>query len=184
MQSLATKHGWHIAADGPTWRRVVASPEPLRIVEQPSIAMLVNAGVIVICAGGGGAPVVEEANGQLRGVEAVVDKDLTAMTLALALAADGLLLLTDVSAVMRDFGGSDPKPIRRLALDEVAGLSLPAGSMGPKVAACVRFTAASGRPSAIGALSDAVAILAGDAGTTIVPTTQRSLMAVGGVRPS
>jgi carbamate kinase len=166
-QQLVDQHGWAIAADGDAWRRVVASPQPQRIVEATSIRQLVESGAVVICGGGGGAPVVEDAAGQLSGVQAVVDKDLTAARIALDLHADRLLLLTDVAAVMRDFGTPDAHPINRLTVEQATGLELPVGSMGPKVAACAGFTSASGNPSAIGALTEAAAALAGTAGTMI-----------------
>ncbi|WP_439664733.1 carbamate kinase [Lentzea sp. HUAS TT2] len=162
---LAGQNGWTTAADGPHWRRVVPSPEPLRLVEQESIEELVSGGTVVVCAGGGGAPVVDE--GQLRGVEAVVDKDLTAAALAIALKADRLLLLTDVPAVMTDFGLPDAEPLRHLDVAEIDQLSFPAGSMGPKIEACRRFVLATGSVAAIGALADAGALLSGEAGTTI-----------------
>jgi carbamate kinase len=162
---LAAQNGWTMAADGPHWRRVVPSPEPLRLVEQQSIEQLVGSGTVVVCAGGGGAPVVD--NGQLHGVEAVVDKDLTSAELAIALKADRLLLLTDVFAVMTDFGLPDAEPIRHLAVEELEHLTFPAGSMGPKIEACRRFVTATGATAAIGALADAEEILRGAAGTAI-----------------
>jgi carbamate kinase len=101
-QRLADLRGWTIAPDGEQWRRVVPSPDPLRIVEQDSIDALVAAGTVVVCGGGGGAPVIDAAD--LRGVEAVVDKDLTAALLAVAVDADRLVLLTDVAGVLSRFG--------------------------------------------------------------------------------
>lgn len=162
---LVEQNGWAMAADGPHWRRVVPSPEPLRLVEQESIEQLVSGGTVVVCAGGGGAPVIDD--GQLRGVEAVVDKDLTSAELAIALKADRLLLLTDVSAVMTDFGLPDAEPLRHLDVAELEHLTFPAGSMGPKIEACRRFVLATGSTAAIGALTDAEALLLGEAGTTI-----------------
>ncbi|WP_112274075.1 carbamate kinase [Lentzea terrae] len=162
---LAGQNGWTMAADGPNWRRVVPSPEPLRLIEQESIEQLASGGTVVVCAGGGGAPVVDD--GQLRGVEAVVDKDLTSAELAIALKADRLLLLTDVSAVMTDFGLPDAEPLRHLDVAELEHLTFPAGSMGPKIEACRRFVLATGSTAAIGALTDAEALLLGEAGTTI-----------------
>jgi carbamate kinase len=164
---LAEQNGWTMTSDGPHWRRVVPSPEPLRLVEQESIEQLVSGGTIVVCAGGGGAPVV--GNGRLHGVEAVVDKDLTSAELAIALKADRLLLLTDVPAVMTDFGLPDAEPLQQLDLAELRQLTFPAGSMGPKVEACRRFVQKTGLVAAIGALTDAEAILQGLAGTTIHP---------------
>ncbi len=170
---LAARLGWQIRADGPDWRRVVPSPQPLGFVEQDSVQSLLDTGAVVICAGGGGAPVIRDERGHLSGVEAVVDKDYTSARIAVDLHADRLMLLTDVPAVMRDFGTPDAHPIERISVDQLADLHLPDGSMGPKVEACARFTTATGRPSAIGSLSDAAAILRGEAGTTITSSGNR-----------
>jgi carbamate kinase len=167
-QRLAGERGWAMARDGVAWRRVVPSPQPLAVPEIDSIRNLSRSGVLVICGGGGGVPVVRDASGCFTGVEAVVDKDLCAAHLATELEADRMLLLTDVPAVMRDFGTPDAEPIHRLGLAQLPELHLPAGSMGPKVEACARFTAATGNPSAIGSLRDAVAVIDGRAGTTVV----------------
>ncbi|MEU3465586.1 carbamate kinase [Streptomyces sp. NPDC006733] len=167
---LADRHGWTIAVDGDRWRRVVASPEPQRIIEQESIDRLLDHGAIVICGGGGGIPVTEDAAGRLHGVEAVVDKDATAALLAVATTADRLLILTDVPAVMDHFGTPQAAPLRRLTLDDAQAGHFPAGSMGPKIAACRSFVDTTGRPAAIGALDAAAAVLAGDAGTALVPS--------------
>jgi carbamate kinase len=169
-QKLATQHGWAIAQDGSAWRRVVPSPEPFEIIELPAVRVLLNAGAVAICTGGGGAPVIENEAGQLVGVEAVVDEDLTAALLARDLNADALLLLTDVSAVMRDFGTEEATPISRISVAELSTMSFPDGSMGTKIEAGSRFVEATGGHAAIGALSDAVALLAGTAGTTILPS--------------
>jgi carbamate kinase len=166
-RQLAGTHAWAVATDGAAWRRVVPSPLPLRIVEEGPIRRLLDAGVVVICGGGGGVPVVEGDDGRLTGIEAVVDKDLTAMRIAVDMGAERLLLLTDVAAVMRGFGTPTARAIRRLDVNDIAGLNLPAGSMGPKVQACAQFSTASGQIAAIGALTDAAAVLAGTAGTMI-----------------
>ncbi|SCG77381.1 carbamate kinase [Micromonospora humi] len=168
-RAIADRRGWRIGRDGERWRRVVASPEPRRIVEMDTLAALAERGGVVVCGGGGGAPVVESRDGRLDGVEAVVDKDLTAALLALRLGAQRLLVLTDVPAVMRDYGTPVASPVRTVDVDTLAGLRFPAGSMAPKVDACVRFVRASGHPAAIGALDDAPAVLAGTSGTTVVP---------------
>ncbi len=168
-ERLAAGRGWQIRADGAAWRRVVASPQPLRIVEADSVRLLLAAGAVVICGGGGGAPVTQDGRGRLTGVEAVVDKDYLSARLAIDLVADRFLLLTDVAAVMRDFGAPQERQIDRISVDQLSELDLPAGSMGPKVEACARFTTATGRPSAIGALTDAAALVRGDAGTTVTP---------------
>ncbi|BCJ45767.1 carbamate kinase [Actinoplanes ianthinogenes] len=168
---LAAERGWAVAADGANWRRVVPSPQPQRIVETRIIRSLLYDGTVVVCAGGGGIPVVrDEADGRLRGVEAVVDKDLATAVLAESLDADALLLLTDVPAVLRGFGGPSPEPISRATPAELRREDFPAGSMGPKVEAVCRFTELTGGLSAIGALEDAAAILAGKAGTVVTPS--------------
>ena len=166
-RQLAELHGWTIAPDGERWRRVVPSPEPQRIIEQDSITQLLRHGAVVVCGGGGGAPVTADATGRLHGVEAVVDKDSTAAMLAIAVHADRLLVLTDVPAVLADFGTPQQTPLRSIGLDELAGRHFAAGSMGPKIAACGRFVAVTGGQAAIGALDDAAAVLNGAAGTAI-----------------
>jgi carbamate kinase len=166
-RDLAGKHGWSVRQDGAHWRRVVASPEPLRIVEEQVIEELLSHGHVVICAGGGGAPVTEDADGVLHGADAVVDKDLTAALLAAAVKADHLLLLTDVSAVMRDFGTPEATPIARLTLAEITDQTFPAGSMGPKVEAARRFVQSTGAVASIGAMDQVSDLLAGRAGTTV-----------------
>ncbi|MEO8888463.1 MAG: carbamate kinase [Jatrophihabitantaceae bacterium] len=164
---LAGVHRWDIAADGNRWRRVVASPAPIDILELHSIIDLVQAQTLVVCGGGGGVPVVDDGTGRLRGVDAVIDKDLTAALLATAVHADRLLLLTDVRAVMQNFGAPDAQPISLISSGELRTMQFPAGSMGPKIDACLQFTAATGHAAAIGALTEVAAILAGTAGTTI-----------------
>ena len=166
-QALAARLGWTIAADGSRWRRVVASPRPQGLAEIGTVRSLADAGALVICGGGGGVPVIRSAGGELTGVEAVVDKDLTAAELAITLKADRLLVLTDVPAIIRGYGTPDARPIQAIDIDTLSAMTFPAGSMGPKVEACIRFVRASGQPAAIGALTDAADILAGRAGTTI-----------------
>ncbi len=166
---LAARHQWQMRRDGAAWRRVVPSPEPVRIVELDMIERLLGAGAVVVCAGGGGIPVIRDDRGGLRGVEAVIDKDLTAALLATALGADALLILTDVPAVIRGYGTADAGPVRRATVAELRAMSFPAGSMGPKAEAACRFAEATGGTAAIGRLDDAVALLAGTAGTTVTP---------------
>lgn len=171
-RALASEHRWSIAPDGLGWRRVVPSPRPLEIVEASSVRTLVDAGAFVIASGGGGIPVTRTASGTLTGVEAVVDKDWSAVVLAEAVDAHALLLLTDVSAVYLRWGAVDRVPIRRLtvvgAMDGVANGMFAAGSMGPKVAAAAEFVRRTGRLAAIGSLDDAAAVLSGRAGTALV----------------
>lgn len=165
-----TGHVFRIQPDG-RWRRVVASPRPLRIVEEGPLRALVDSGHVVVAAGGGGVPVVEH-RGVLHGVEAVVDKDRTAALLATAVGADVLLVLTEVERVQVGFGTPAARALGRMTVAEArswleAG-EFPDGSMGPKVEACVSFVTAGGR-AAIGALSQVADVLAGRAGTAVVP---------------
>lgn len=173
---LAIEQGWTVKADGGSWRRVVASPEPREIVELDDIRILVNRGATVVCAGGGGVPVIRRSDGELIGVEAVIDKDLTATVLAEALEADVLLLLTDVANVAVDYGTLRARPLRRTSVAELRALAFAAGSMGPKVEAACRFVERTGGTAVIGRLADAALLLAGDAGTVVTgsPTTQRT----------
>ena len=166
-RALARQNHWSIAPDGTGWRRVVASPQPIDIVELPLVEPLLRAGAVVILGGGGGAPVVQ-TRGQLIGVEAVVDKDLAAALLATRLHADRLLILTDVASVVRDFGSDHATPIGHITADGIGQLDFASGSMAPKIAACVRFTTSTGNTSAIGSLTDARKLLAGVTGTQIV----------------
>ncbi|ESZ56199.1 MULTISPECIES: carbamate kinase [unclassified Mesorhizobium] len=162
---LASERDWQIAPDGDKWRRVVPSPRPLEILEAAVISFLVERGVIVICTGGGGVPVIARDDGSLFGVEAVIDKDLASSLLARQLKADMLLLLTDVDAVYVDYGTATARALRRVDPKEVSGWNFPAGSMGPKVSAAAEFAEAMGKPAAIGKLDDAVEIVRGERGT-------------------
>ena len=164
---LAQEKGWSIAPDGEGYRRVVPSPRPRRIFEMGVIEMLVNLGVIVICAGGGGIPVVRREDGSLTGIEAVIDKDAASRLLARELKADALLLLTDVEAVYHDWGDEGARAIRRISPHAIGEYDFAAGSMGPKVEAACEFVEQTGGIAAIGALKDAAAILRGEAGTVI-----------------
>jgi carbamate kinase len=166
---LAEERGWTVRQDGSGWRRVVGSPKPQRVVETRMIRLLLRSGAVVVCAGGGGVPVVRDERGKLRGVEAVIDKDLTAAVLAEALEADVLMVLTDVPNVVRNYGMSDAEPISRITPGALRREIFPAGSMGPKVDAVCRFVELTGDMAAIGRLQDAEAIMAGDAGTIITP---------------
>ncbi len=166
-RKLASERGWYVAADGPGWRRVVASPVPRSIVETPTIEMLLEHGVVVVCAGGGGVPVIVDRKGARHGVEAVVDKDAASALLARRLRADVLLLLTDVAAVERHHGSTRPEPIGAISARELASLSLEAGSMAPKAAAAASFVLATGRRAAIGALDDPCGLVDGTSGTQV-----------------
>ena len=164
---LAQQRGWHIARDGTGWRRVVASPTPLRILEIHVIRLLVDRGIIVICAGGGGIPIVSRDDGSLVGVEAVIDKDLASSLLARELGADALLMLTDVDGVYADWDTPNPRLIRRISPESLDTLSFAPGTMGPKVTAAIEFVMQTGGTASIGALADAGTIIKGETGTLI-----------------
>ncbi|WP_238695240.1 carbamate kinase [Ornithinimicrobium flavum] len=144
-RELADRNGWQVRRDGEHWRRVVPSPRPREIIETKLIDHLLDESIIVVCAGGGGVPVVRTATGDLRGVEAVIDKDLSAAVLAHRLRADRLIVLTDVEAVMEGFGTDAARPVRLTTPAQLRALDLPAGSMGPKVEAVCRFVEVGGR---------------------------------------
>lgn len=164
---LAAQRGWAVAPDGTGWRRVVASPAPCSIVELPTIELMLGHGVLVVCAGGGGVPVVVDAHGARHGVEAVVDKDGASALLAEGIGADLLVLLTDVGAVELDWGTPRARALRETTVEALRHCRFETGSMGPKVEAASRFVENTGRPAVIGALSDAAAVVAGAAGTRI-----------------
>jgi carbamate kinase len=166
---MAQLRGWDIRPDANSWRRVVPSPEPLVPIEMATIRMLVGNGAIVICSGGGGIPVCRGPNGLLHGVEAVIDKDLTAVLLARTLGADALLLLTDVANVETGFGTTHARPIFHTTPDALRAEQFPAGSMGPKVDAACRFVEATGHRAFIGRLDDAIGLLSGTSGTVVEP---------------
>ena len=166
---VAQLRGWDIRPDGNAWRRVVPSPEPLVPIEMPTIRMLVGNGAIVICSGGGGIPVCRGPDGLLHGVEAVIDKDLTAVLLARTIGADALLLLTDVANVETGFGTDHARPIFHTTPDALRTEQFPAGSMGPKVDAACRFVEATGHRAFIGRLDDAIGLLHGTSGTVVEP---------------
>jgi carbamate kinase len=167
-RTLATERGWTVAPDGKKWRRVVASPTPRSIVELPTIRLLLDHGVVVVCAGGGGVPVVVDSAGARHGVEAVVDKDLTSALLARQLSADLLVLLTDVPAVEVDWGTPDARALGTVTTTELERYGFEAGSMAPKIEAAASFARSTRKPAVIGALADAYAIVEGTAGTRVV----------------
>ncbi len=171
---LMRERGWRMREDaGRGWRRVVPSPEPKRIVEAETVRLLVESGCVVIAAGGGGVPVCENADGALRGVEAVVDKDLASVVLAGAVGASRLIIITAVDAVALDYGKPTQRPIERMSVEEAKRYleegQFPPGNMGPKVLGAVRFIEQGGSEvliTSVGALGDA---LAGRGGTRILP---------------
>jgi len=168
---ISADKGWKFKRDGDKWRRVVPSPVPRRIFEINPIRWLIEKGVIVICAGGGGIPTIFSGGGGqiLTGVEAVIDKDLAGAFLARELSADLYVMATDVKGVYLDWGTPRARLISRAEPGEISRHEFPAGSMGPKVEAACRFVGETGNPAAIGALSEIGMIISGSAGTHIVP---------------
>ena len=166
-RQLAAEYDWQVRQDGDAWRRVVPSPEPVELLDLPLIIELLGAGAIVVCAGGGGVPVITDAAGTMRGVEAVIDKDLTAALLARSVHAEVLLLLTDVESVQENFGTARARSIQLATPGDLRARPFPAGSMGPKVDAACRFVEATGGMAAIGRLDDAEAMLHRKAGTIV-----------------
>lgn len=166
---LALSNEWRIARDGEQWRRVVASPEPRDVVEVESIRALLATGAVVVAAGGGGAAVTRDGP-RLHGVEAIVDKDLTAALLATQLHADLLVILTDVAGVHEGWGTPDAHPLATATSEQLRAMQLPDGSMGPKVEAVCRFVERTGNRAVIGALADVVALVRGTAGTQVLST--------------
>lgn len=159
--------GWAMMRDGARWRRAVASPQPLDIPDVVLIETLSRQGIVAICLGGGGVPVVRLEDGSLQGVEAVVDKDLASSLLAQKIRADVLLLLTDVDAVYEDWGKSNSRPLREADAALLDPQRYEAGTMRPKIAAAKSFALATGKSCTIGALEDAVALMQGVRGTVV-----------------
>ena len=168
--AMTKSKGWIFKEDGDKWRRVVSSPEPKHIFEIRPIQWLLEHGVVLICAGGGGVPTMylPSARTTLVGVEAVIDKDLASQLLALEIEADLFVMATDVDAVYLDWGTPDQQALTTVTAAELRSARFPAGSMGPKVDAACRFVEATGREAAIGSLNDIEKIVNGTAGTHVV----------------
>ena len=170
-EQLAAEKGWSIKPDGNKWRRVVPSPLPKRIFEERPIKWLLEQGVVVICAGGGGIPTMydPEKERTLIGVEAVIDKDRATGLLARNIDAELYIMATDVDGVYLDWGKPNQRRIAEMTTGELAQFDFAAGSMGPKVEAAIDFVLQTGKRAAIGSLADIERIVAGTAGTNIVP---------------
>jgi carbamate kinase len=179
---LAEQRGWRMRDDGAGFRRLVASPIPRRIFGLAAIRMLVTAGHIVVCAGGGGIPVSRDADGGMRGVEAVIDKDRASALLARELGADRLLLLTGEPVVWSAWPRPRGCAIRNASPGSLEALTFESGTMGPKIEAACNFVTHTGKIAAIGAIEDAVRIVDGEAGTTIDPSGELVFYADNGCR--
>ncbi|MDP6885523.1 MAG: carbamate kinase [Candidatus Thalassarchaeaceae archaeon] len=165
---LEEEKGWSMRPDGEQWRRVVPSPLPHRIFEMRPIHWLLENGTIVICAGGGGIPTIYNEEGNLEGVEVVIDKDRASALLAFELEADLLIMATDTDGVYLDWGAEEARRIERTTPDEIEKYEFAAGSMGPKVEAAADFVSRTGQRAVIGALADIPAMVEGTAGTQFV----------------
>jgi carbamate kinase len=180
-QALTRQHHWTMAADGPSMRRVVASPQPVKVLGLQTIARLLDSGTLVIAAGGGGIPVVRGADGHsLQGIEAVIDKDLCSVLLATGLQMDCLVIATDVDAIYLDWGQPGQRALRKTTPQELLRHTFADGSMAPKVQAACQFVQATGRSVFIGALGQIEAVLRGEAGTEVCREIS-SVSPVGGV---
>jgi carbamate kinase len=171
---LQTERGWALAEDASRgWRRVVPSPRPLTVIEQDIISYLLKGGIIVIAAGGGGVPVIRQADGELRGVEAVIDKDRTAAVLAREINADLLIFLTAVEYVYLDYGKPSQRPLKTLAATEARKYleegQFAAGSMDPKIEASLDFLSQGGQRVLITQPETLASVLEGFSGTHIFP---------------
>jgi carbamate kinase len=169
-EHLRATRGWMFKPNGDKWRRVVASPEPKRILELRPIKWLLERNTVVIAEGGAGIPTMRANGRRFSGVECAIDTDLASELLARELEADIFLLLTAADAVYVDWGTTLQRPIRLASPSALSALPIPACSMGSKVNAAVRFATATGRKAAIGSVGEISRILAGEAGTTISPT--------------
>ncbi len=183
-QRLAAERGWVVGEDaGRGYRRLVPSPMPRAVLERAAVRALVAAGFVVVAAGGGGIGVRRDDDGGWQGVDGVIDKDHAAALLAGDLGASALYLLTGVEALLLDFGTPDERPARRLSADQARELlasgQLAAGSMGPKVAAAVRFLESGGDTAVITSPDRLGAVLAGDPDTGTTITAVREVQEVG-----
>lgn len=167
-KQLQQEKNWCMKADGDFYRRVVASPKPVRIIEEQIIKhLLTMPNLLLICAGGGGVPVIQNEDTTLDGIEAVVDKDHASNVLAQSIHADAFIMLTDVSAVETNFGAENSKQIQAISPKALADFQFAQGSMGPKVEAAISFVENGGAFSAIGSLKELPQILQQEKGTYI-----------------
>jgi len=159
---------WQFIEEKNGFRRIVPSPMPFEIVELPLIKLLVENRCLVICGGGGGISVFKNVNNQLVGIESIIDKDLTAAEIAIALKADKFVILTDIDGVYKNWEQKNAQVIRNITSDELEQMQFAAGSMEPKIKAATKFVQDTNKKVMIGALIDAEKVLREEAGTTIV----------------
>ena len=174
VKELEKKRGWVVKEDpGRGYRRVVPSPKPIAIVEKTTIKQLVDSGVIVVAAGGGGIPVYEEESGWLEGVDGVIAKDLASAVLARDVGASELIILTGVDHVALNFNKPDSKDLKRVTVREMETYlnqdHFPSGSMGPKIQAAINFIRAGGEKVFITSIDNALDAIENESGTVIVP---------------
>jgi carbamate kinase len=173
-ETLQRELGWRVREDKSRgWRRVVPSPQPVQVIEWPAIKALIDAGVIAVAVGGGGVPVARGADGELYGVDAVIDKDRASDLLGRLIGADTLVIITQIDRVYKRFGESDQEAVEHLPAASARRLleagEFPPGSMGPKIEAALSFLRGGGREVVITDASSLLAAIDGRAGTRIVP---------------
>lgn len=174
-EHLALERNWVVKPDGDKWRRVVPSPVPKHILDTKVIDLLLNHGIVVVCAGGGGIPIVRRQD-EVVGVEAVIDKDRASALLAIDLHADVFAMLTDVDAVYVDYGKPSQRVLGAISPDELEHYAFPAGSMGPKVESACAFARSTGKTAIIGSLSNVAGLINRTAGTRV--TVHQSAVSV------
>jgi len=173
-KTVRDENGWSVVKDADRgWRRVVPSPQPIKVVEWPAIKALLDAGVLTIAVGGGGIPVIEQEDGSLAGVDAVIDKDRASDLLGRLIGADVLVIITQVEKVYADFGTPQQEALDVLPADRAARMlengEFPAGSMGPKIEAAISFLAGGGKEVIITSPEHLLAAIDGKEGTRVVP---------------
>ncbi|CEF57094.1 carbamate kinase [Acetobacter ghanensis] len=184
VEGLTAQNGWLFRQDGRKWRRVMPSPQPKRILWHRPIRWLLENGAVVICAGGGGIPVVDTGDNRMEGVEAVIDKDRASSLLATHIPADLFIIATDVSGVYEAYDTPDQRLLQKVTPQDLMTEAFSKGSMGPKIEAAVNFVRKTGKCAAIGSLTEISQIVEGKAGTWIVPDQATPTPASVGANPA